>query len=194
MGETKKPRRYCKNKTAGKHRGSKWPEEIKTAAICDLLVSNNICAVARKYGVPESTLRTWMAAAEKTGKDGKENLFEEARKEAIRKLNHNASQAAVNSVEYIRRRLEVNDSNAERYEKDLADLEQQLKENRISAETAEAMSNVIRMRQPMQDTAAAGMLRALQQVSERSGNMLESTGSGTSIKITIDGLGQGAMM
>ena len=58
-----KKRIYRDNTVKGKRRGSKWPAEIKTAALCDLLVNNNLSQVAARYGVPESTLRTWETEA-----------------------------------------------------------------------------------------------------------------------------------
>ena len=51
--------RYRDNTVKGTRRGSKWPEAVKTACMCDLLTDNNLSVVARRHGVPESTLRTW---------------------------------------------------------------------------------------------------------------------------------------
>lgn len=165
-----KKRRYCRNTVKGKRRGSKWPEELKTAAICDLLVNNNICAVARKYQVPESTLRTWMAAAEKSGADGKRNLFEEARRNALRQLNHRASAGAVASVEYIGRRLEINAKDAEIYEENKNRLAEA--QNLTEEEKSQSLAKM-ELHKPMSDFAAAGYMRALQSVAERTGRILD---------------------
>lgn len=110
-GEAKK-RVYRKNKTKGSRPGSKWPEEVRTGAMCDLLVSNNICAVARKYGVPESTLRTWMTAAKKKTDAEKKDLFAQERERQLRALGHMAAAGARNTVQYIVGRLEENDREA----------------------------------------------------------------------------------
>ena len=86
-----KKRKYRKNTVEGSRKGSKWPEEVKTAALADLLVGNNLCAVARRHGVPESTLRSWLNAARKKKPGQTESLFDAARRDALRALNHNAA-------------------------------------------------------------------------------------------------------
>lgn len=202
-----KKRRFCRNQTQGSRRGQKWPESIRTAAMCDLLVSNNICAVARKYGVPESTLRTWMTRAERMDGNGRTSLFAQARQNELRKLNHLAAQGAAASVEYIRRRLEVNDRDAELYEglkrrmdraeglMSSAEIEER---DRIAAETvalvpygaqgttepaidAEEMQRIelqMARHEPMTDKAAAAYLVALTAVTEKSGELLKGGDTG----------------
>lgn len=59
----KKKRVYRKNTVPGRQRGKKYPEAVKTAALCELLGNSNLSDVAKKYGVPESTLRGWMTKA-----------------------------------------------------------------------------------------------------------------------------------
>lgn len=55
-------RRYCKNTVPGKQgRGRKYPAAVRAEVVMAMIGSNSICAVARKYGVPESTIRSWMA-------------------------------------------------------------------------------------------------------------------------------------
>lgn len=107
---------YRKNTVKGSRKGQKWPEQTRTAALCDLLVGNNICAVARRYGVPESTLRSWMTAARKAGPDGEKSLFEQARAEQLRAVGHLAAAGARASVEYMQRRLEINARDVTIYE------------------------------------------------------------------------------
>lgn len=104
---------YHDNTVKGTRRGKKWPEEIRTAAMCDLLVHNNLSDVARRYNVPESTLRTWMKQADRKKPEEKKSLFEKARETELRALARKASAAANCSVEYMRRRLEQNLSDAE---------------------------------------------------------------------------------
>ena len=87
MRRVAKKRRYVDNTVKGTRRGSRWPEETKTGAMCDLLVGNNLSAVARKYGVPESTLRTWMSAAHKLDAGGRKSLFDQERERQIRALD-----------------------------------------------------------------------------------------------------------
>lgn len=108
--------RYHDNTVKGTRRGKKWPEDVRTAVMCDLLVHNNLTDVARRYNVPESTLRSWLRAAERKSPGEQKTMFEQARENALRAVAHKASAAAQNSVEYIRRRLERNATDAEIYE------------------------------------------------------------------------------
>ena len=64
-------RKYCKNTVPGRQgRGKKYPARVRAEVVMAMISSNSICAVARKYGVPESTIRSWMA--EEAGKsDGR---------------------------------------------------------------------------------------------------------------------------
>ena len=74
-------RRYCKNTVPGRQgRGKKYPAKVRADVVMAMIGSNSICAVARKYGVPESTIRSWMAEEAKKP-DG---AFAQARAEAAR--------------------------------------------------------------------------------------------------------------
>ena len=63
-----KKRAYCKNTVPGRQRGRKYPPKFRAEVVMAMLTTNSICAVARRYGVPESTIRSWMA--EEAGKPG----------------------------------------------------------------------------------------------------------------------------
>ena len=104
-----KERRYCKNKTKGSRRGRKWDEATRTGVLMDMIAANNICAVARKWGVPESTIRTWIS--EEMAKP--EGIYEQARREAARQVAAAAANAALKQVGYLARRVEANARNAE---------------------------------------------------------------------------------
>lgn len=104
-----KERRYCKNKTKGSRRGRKWDEATRTGVLMDVIAANNICAVARKWGVPESTIRTWIS--EEMAKP--EGIYEQARREAARQVAAAAADAALKQVGYLARRVEANARNAE---------------------------------------------------------------------------------
>lgn len=104
-----KERRYCKNKTKGSRRGRKWDEATRTGVLMDMIAANNICAVARKWGVPESTIRTWIS--EEMAKP--EGIYEQARREAARQVAAAAADAALKQVGYLARRVEANARNAE---------------------------------------------------------------------------------
>lgn len=107
-----KERRFCKNKTQGSRRGRKWDEQTRTGVLMDMITSNNICSVARKWGVPESTIRTWQAEELKKP----ESVFEQARREYARQVAAAAAGAALEHIGYIARRVSANRTNAEIYE------------------------------------------------------------------------------
>ena len=76
-------RKYCKNTVSGRQgRGKKYPAKVRAEVVMAMIGSNSICAVARKYGVPESTIRSWMA--EEAGKP--DGVFAEARAQAAREI------------------------------------------------------------------------------------------------------------
>lgn len=104
-----KERRYCKNKTKGSRRGRKWDEATRTGVLMDMIAANNICAVARKWGVPESTIRTWISEE----MEKPEGVYEQARREAARQVAAAAANAALKQVSYLARRVEANARNAE---------------------------------------------------------------------------------
>ena len=105
MGE----RKYCKNKTKGSQRGRKWDESTRSGVLMDMIASTNICAVARRWGVPESTIRTWIAEEEK--KPG--GVYAQARREAARQVAAKAACVALRHMEFLADRVEANLCNAE---------------------------------------------------------------------------------
>ena len=100
-------RRYCKNTVPGRQgRGKKYPAKVRAEVVMAMIGTNSICAVARKYGVPESTIRSWVAEEAKKP-DGE---FAKARAEAAREIAARAAlgagelPAAARSREPARRR------------------------------------------------------------------------------------------
>ena len=94
-------RKYCKNTVSGRQgRGKKYRAEVVMA----MIGSNSICAVARKYGVPESTIRSWMA--EEAGKP--DGVFAEARAQAAREIAARAALGARAQVGYLQQRVAEN--------------------------------------------------------------------------------------
>lgn len=203
MRRVAKKRRYVDNTVKGTRRGSRWPEETKTGAMCDLLVGNNLSAVARKYGVPESTLRTWMSAAHKLDAGGRKSLFDQERERQIRALQHKAAAGARASVEYINRRFDLNARNTEIYEQSqrLVDQIDGISVDGDEQPTAlttpggvpgagdrEKLLEAMNRHRPMSDFAAANYLRALVSVTGKAAEMLgeDSPGDGEiSVKIEI---------
>ncbi len=98
-------RKYCKNTVPGRQgRGKKYPARVRAEVVMAMISSNSICAVARKYGVPESTIRSWMA--EEAGKP--DGVFAEARAQAAREIAARAALGARAQVGYLQQRVAEN--------------------------------------------------------------------------------------
>lgn len=98
-------RKYCKNTVPGRQgRGKKYPAGVRAEVVMAMISSNSICAVARKYGVPESTIRSWMA--EEAGKS--DGVFAEARAQAAREIAARAALGARAQVGYLQQRVAEN--------------------------------------------------------------------------------------
>ena len=200
MAQTGKKRIRKPNTVKGSRRGSKWPEHVKTAAMADLLVNNNRQEVARRYGVPESTLRTWETAARKKSADEKRSIFDQERERQLRELSHDAAASARASVAYIRRRLEISEKNEEISEQikqklDLAegvcvtpDGMEMLPPDDMADEEKGALSRVAMRHKPLGDYALANYMRALMQVQGRAAEMLgeEDTTDENELRVTIE--------
>ena len=107
-------RRYCKNTVPGKQgRGKKYPAAVRAEVVMAMIGSNSICAVARRYGVPESTIRSWMA--EEAGKP--DGVFAAARAEAAREIAARAAVGAKAQVSYLQQQVAENQRAAEVREK-----------------------------------------------------------------------------
>ena len=103
-------RRYCKNTVPGKQgRGKKYPAAVRAEVVMAMIGSNSICAVARRYGVPESTIRSWMA--KEAGKP--DGVFAAARAEAAREIAARAAVGAKAQVSYLQQRVAENQRAAE---------------------------------------------------------------------------------
>ena len=103
-------RKYCKNTVPGRQgRGKKYPAAVRAEVVMAMIGENSICAVARKYGVPESTIRSWMA--EEAGKP--DGVFARARAEAAREIAARASLGAKAQVAYLQQRAAENQRAAE---------------------------------------------------------------------------------
>ena len=173
--------KYHKNTVKGSRRGSKWPAEVKTAAMCDLLVSNNLSAVARRYNVPESTLRTWQTEARKIKPEEQKSLFDEARERELRAISRKASAAANCAVEQMRQRLERNALDCERYYAARDQLETALDEDE-----AAGIQEKMRLYKPMGDYSTSNFARTLVSLTERAAGMLGEDGGKESGPLRIE--------
>ena len=96
-----KKRAYCKNTVKGTRRGQKYPPKVRAEVLMAMLSSGSICAVARRYGVPESTIRSWMAE-----EAGRSDAFAKERQAAAREIAIRASLGARAQVSYLQSRVE----------------------------------------------------------------------------------------
>ena len=94
-------RAYCKNTVRGKQRGKKYPAALRAEVVMAMLSSSSICAVARKYRVPESTIRSWLAEEAKRG-----DVWAEERRAAAREIALRASLGTRAQVTYLQDRVE----------------------------------------------------------------------------------------
>ena len=108
-------KKYIPNTVPGRRRGAKYPESVKTAALMELLCDANIHAVAKRYGVPESTLRGWLKK-EQEAPEGTESVWVRARREEIKRITARAAQDASRTLDLMRRRVENGRRNLDRVE------------------------------------------------------------------------------
>lgn len=108
-------KKYIPNTVPGSRRGAKYPETVRTAALMELLCDANIHAVAKRYGVPESTLRGWLKK-EQEAPEGTESIWVRARREEIKRITARAAQDASRTLELMRRRVETGRRNLDRVE------------------------------------------------------------------------------
>lgn len=94
-------RKYCKNTVKGKQPGKKYPAALRAEVVMAMLRSNSICAVARKYQIPESTIRSWMAKEAEAG-----DVFAQERRKAAREIAVRAALGATAQVGYLQKRVD----------------------------------------------------------------------------------------
>lgn len=157
----KKKRVYRKNTVKGTRPGGRYPEEVKTAALADMLVCRNLSEVARRYGVPESTLRTWR---KKLSAGGEKDVFDRARLAALQEINFRAARGAALSVDYLEKRL----LHAAETEK----LREEMLEEKDRGRKRE-MIDRLRLRRSMEDSDAANAAGKLMGILAKSQEMLQ---------------------
>ena len=94
-------RSYCKNTVKGSRRGQKYPPKVRAEVLMAMLSSGSICAVARRYGVPDSTIRSWLAE-----EAGRSDAFAKERQAAAREIAIRASLGARAQVSYLQSRVD----------------------------------------------------------------------------------------
>lgn len=101
---------FVKNTVAGTRRGSKYPEHIKRECLYALIYEPNICKIAKRYNVPESTIRSWK---NKAPDEVKKELIS-GRDSELRNLNYKATFGARMTGDLLQRKLEAGARNEER--------------------------------------------------------------------------------
>lgn len=94
-------RAYCKNTVKGTRWGRKYPPKARAEVLMAMLSSGSICAVARRYGIPESTIRSWMAEEASRG-----DAFAKERQAVAREIAIRASLGARAQVSYLQSRVD----------------------------------------------------------------------------------------
>lgn len=141
-------RAYCKNTVQGSQRGRKYPPKLRAEVVLAMVASNNICAVARKYRVPESTIRSWLAEEAARG-----DAFAEARQAAAREIAVRASLGAKEQVAYLQGRVAESQRAAELRRK----LDKRLEEG-VRAEDAEMGALLKTGEEELADAAETGLV------------------------------------
>ena len=141
-------RAYCKNTVQGSQRGRKYPPKLRAEVVLAMVASNNICAVARKYRVPESTIRSWLAEEAARG-----DAFAEARQAAAREIAVRASLGAKEQVAYLQGRVAESQRAAELRRK----LDKRLEEG-VRAEDAETGALLKTSEEELADAAETGLV------------------------------------
>lgn len=141
-------RAYCKNTVQGSQRGRKYPPKLRAEVVLAMVASNNICAVARKYCVPESTIRSWLAEEAARG-----DAFAEARQAAAREIAVRASLGAKEQVAYLQGRVAESQRAAELRRK----LDKRLEEG-VRAENAEMGALLKTSEEELADAAETGLV------------------------------------
>lgn len=100
-------RKYCRNTVPGRQgRGKKYPAAVRAEVVMAMIGSNSICAVARKYGVPESTIAAgWQKKPD--------SVFAKARAEAAREIAARAALGAKAQIGSLQQRVAENQRAAE---------------------------------------------------------------------------------
>ena len=154
---------FVKNTVSGKRRGSKWPPQVQVACLSEMVIKNNLHAIAQKHGVPESTLRGWWNKLLAQGVAQQAEVVREAQKEAVREIAFDATMAAKRNMGLIATRLEQ----AERNEARCEEIDGALLEGVEDEETAKRMQLEKMLRPPMGDYPLANYARVLMMVQEK---------------------------
>ncbi len=163
---------FVKNTVPGKQRGKAYNEKFRTMCLVEML-TDDIHVVAKRHGVPESTLRTWQKK-----ESGREDEWAAARADAIKSVSALAAAGTQAAVQQVLQALEDNEISRERR----LELIGMVLSGQADDDQKEAAREALELLKPMSDQALAGYLRALTHVAERAGVML---GEGASPEVRV---------
>ena len=171
-----KKRAYCKNTVPGRQRGKKYPAALRAEVVMAMLSSSSICAVARKYRVPESTIRSWLAEEARRG-----DVWAEERRAAAREIALRASLGTRAQVTYLQGRVEENQRAAQITKKLHARLDEDARAKSFAVGTllkGDAEEKLLAKQlerydgRTMRDKDAANVAHVLMTVAERAAALL----------------------
>lgn len=175
---------FVKNTVKGSRKGSKWPEDVKTACLSELLIDDNIHLVARRHGVPESTLRGWVRGLDGAGLDERRRRWAAMRESAMERIAVTAAAGAQLSVEMIGRRLAAGERNARRCEEIRAELVAGLDED--GCDEARLLREM-ELRPPLGDYPLANFTRTLLHAAQRARQTADGTDAPEPVRVDIEG-------
>lgn len=151
---------FVKNTVKGKQRGKPYSEGMKTTCLAELL-TQDIHKVAKKHGIPESTLRGWIKKAKEENGDE----WAAARRAAIQSISTLAAAGAHMAVQQAVDALDKNeDAVIQRVR-----LISVLLNPEAGEFEKESARRALELVQPISDHALISYLRALTAVTEKAG-------------------------
>ena len=153
----------AKNVEGGRKRGEKWPDEVRLRCVCTLLVEGNLSAVAKVYGVPESTLRHWWKAFLAQGVQEQAEVMTEAQRQAVQGIAFEAAAGTKQILEMMRERVQLAKRNARRAE----EIREALIAGMYGEKSEEELLREIKLRPLMEDSPMVSMARVLLSAQEK---------------------------
>lgn len=157
---------FVKNTVKGKQRGKPYSEGMKTTCLAELL-TQDIHKVAKKHGIPESTLRGWIKKAKEENGDE----WAAARRAAIQSISTLAAAGAHMAVQQAVDALDKNEDAVQERERLVAVMKSA---EATSADKAAAQKKLEWVR-PMSDYQRIAYIRALTAATQKADQMAGET-------------------
>jgi nitrogenase molybdenum-iron protein alpha/beta subunit len=157
---------FVKNTVKGKQRGKPYSEGMKTTCLAELL-TQDIHKVAKKHGIPESTLRGWLKKAKEESGDE----WAAARRAAIQSVSTLAAAGAHMAVQQAVDALDKNEDAVQEHERLIA----VLKSETASSAEKQAAQERLGLVRPMSDYQRIAYIRALTAATQKAEQMTGET-------------------